>query len=100
MKERARLGEGREIRLRDRLRREPRPRLGDDLAELLRRLLRAAEAEERDFREIERIEKGGPIAIADYTLVNDDSVDKLLAELDALLQALGIRQPTDPDASA
>lgn len=64
------------------------------------RPLTPEEAEERDFREIERIEKGGPIAIADYTLVNDLSVDELLAKLDALLLALGIAQPTAPDASA
>ncbi|MCU0511352.1 MAG: AAA family ATPase [Anaerolineae bacterium] len=48
------------------------------------------EAERRDWQEIERLEKGGPIAIADYTLVNDDAEADLLAALDGLLARLGI----------
>ena len=37
------------------------------------RPLTAREAGERDIQEIEKLEKGGPIAIADYTLINDDT---------------------------
>lgn len=48
------------------------------------------EAQERDYLEIERLEKGGPIAIADYTLVNNGSVAALLAALDSLLNELGL----------
>lgn len=55
------------------------------------RPLSAAEAEERDWLEIERIEKGGPIAIADYTLINDGTPEALIVQLDALLGALGMR---------
>lgn len=47
------------------------------------------EAEGRDYREIEVLEKGGPIAIADYTLVNDRDAATLLASLDALVARLG-----------
>ncbi len=47
------------------------------------------EAEQRDWLEIERIEKGGSIAIADYTLLNNDTQDALLASLDALLERIG-----------
>ena len=54
------------------------------------RPLTAAEAQTRDFQEIEKIEKGGPIAIADYTLVNDGSSEKLLQQLDELLESLGM----------
>ncbi|MDQ7026294.1 MAG: AAA family ATPase [Anaerolineae bacterium] len=54
------------------------------------RPLTAAEARARDWQEIETIEKGGPIAIADYTLVNDGSPKELLEKLDALLAKLGI----------
>jgi dephospho-CoA kinase len=54
------------------------------------RPLTAAEAQARDWQEIEKIEKGGPIAIADYTLVNDGSSDELLQQLDTLLLKLGI----------
>lgn len=48
-----------------------------------------AEAEARDFQEIETLEKGGPIALADYTLVNDRDANALLAALDTLVDALG-----------
>ncbi len=54
------------------------------------RPLTASEAEERDYQEIEHIEKGGPIAIADYTLVNEGSPEDLLRRLDALLASMGI----------
>lgn len=54
------------------------------------RPLTAEEAQARDWQEIETIEKGGPIAIADYTLVNDDSPQALLQQLDSLLNKLGI----------
>jgi dephospho-CoA kinase len=60
------------------------------LAKRAIRPLTAAEAQERDWQEIEKIEKGGPIAIADYTLVNDGSPEKLLQQLDALLEKLGM----------
>ena len=50
------------------------------------------EASERDYSEIENIEKGGPIAIADYTLVNADDLDNLHAQVDALLEEIDFRQ--------
>ncbi len=40
---------------------------------------------ERDYSEIEGLEKGGPIANADYTILNDSDVPILLAQLDAIL---------------
>ena len=46
------------------------------------------EALRRDFQEIETLEKGGPIAIADYTLVNDGEPEELLAALDTLVEQL------------
>ena len=46
------------------------------------------EAMQRDIREIERLEKGGPIAMADYTLLNDGAVEGLLRDLDGLLRIL------------
>ena len=53
------------------------------------RPLTPAEASERDLREIETLEKGGPIAIADFTLLNDASEANLLGQLDRLLGQLG-----------
>lgn len=58
------------------------------LAQRPERPLTSAEAERRDWQEIENLEKGGSIAIADYTLINDGSPEQLLAQLDALLAML------------
>jgi dephospho-CoA kinase len=52
------------------------------------RPLTRVEAEERDYTEIERIEKGGPIAIADFTLVNDSTKEQLIEKIEALLTLL------------
>lgn len=50
------------------------------------RPLNYTEARERDYSEIENLEKGGPIAIADYTLVNDGDLDHLHEQIEALLE--------------
>ncbi|CAK0751565.1 conserved hypothetical protein [Gammaproteobacteria bacterium] len=52
------------------------------------RPLTPVEAEARDMAEIERIEKGGPIAIADYTVVNDGTPEALLVAVDKLLRGV------------
>lgn len=44
----------------------------------------------REYAEIENIEKGGPIANADYTIVNDDTAEELLSKLDQVLRDAGI----------
>jgi len=49
------------------------------------RPLMPSEAEARDTSEIENIEKGGPIAMADFTICNDKSEADLAAEVNALL---------------
>jgi dephospho-CoA kinase len=56
------------------------------LAQREERPLTAAEAVSRDFAEIENIEKGGPIALADYTIVNDGAKDDLVRDLDGILR--------------
>ena len=48
-----------------------------------------AEVTAREYAEIENIEKGGPIANADYTIVNDSSSEKLLQDLDKILENIG-----------
>lgn len=55
------------------------------------RPLTSAEAEARDWAEIEKLEKGGPIAIADFTLDNDGDPDSLITRLNTVLDALGFR---------
>ncbi|MCY4464041.1 MAG: AAA family ATPase [Chloroflexi bacterium] len=52
------------------------------------RPLSASQALQRDIREIERLEKGGPIAMADFTLLNSGTTAQLLAQLDDLLREL------------
>ena len=42
------------------------------------------EAESRDISEIEKLDKGGPIAFADYTIFNDTTLDDLKSEIDKL----------------
>ncbi|MDR2336580.1 MAG: AAA family ATPase [Candidatus Nomurabacteria bacterium] len=48
----------------------------------------AKEANERDWSEIENLEKGGPIAIADYFVQNNGSIEDLHAELDEILKEI------------
>ncbi len=43
------------------------------------------EVDQRDWSEIENLEKGGPIAIADHFIVNDGSVEDLRQKIDAVL---------------
>jgi dephospho-CoA kinase len=45
------------------------------------RPLTEKEAKERDYSEIENIEKGGPIAMADFTIINDGTIDKVKKEI-------------------
>lgn len=40
----------------------------------------------REVAEIENIEKGGPIAMADYTIVNDSTPESMLKKLDQILE--------------
>lgn len=60
------------------------------LAARAERPLTAAEAERRDHQEIEKLEKGGSIAIADFTLLNNGEPHELSAALDALITRLGV----------
>jgi dephospho-CoA kinase len=48
----------------------------------------AEEIQERDRSEIENLEKGGPIAMADYYLLNNSSVEDLEAGVDEVLKKI------------
>ena len=50
------------------------------------RPLNGAEAHERDISEIENLEKGGPIAIADYYLINNGSYEDFYKQIDEVLE--------------
>lgn len=43
-----------------------------------------AEAKSRDYAEIENIAKAGPIAMADYTLVNETSIEEIKENLEKI----------------
>lgn len=61
------------------------------LAERKDRPLPEGEADARDYAEIENLEKGGPIANADYFLANEASVERLQADLAKLLDEIGVK---------
>lgn len=46
------------------------------------------EVRTRDWVEIENLEKGGPIAIADYFIVNDGSLEQLHQKIDDILPGI------------
>jgi len=52
------------------------------------RPLTIEEAESRDRAEIENINKGGPIAMADFTIVNESSREDLVAKTKSTIEAL------------
>ncbi len=53
------------------------------------RPLSSADCSARDYNEIEHLQKGGPIAIADYTLINESSLEALQAETEKVIAQLG-----------
>lgn len=53
------------------------------------RPLTQQEASERDWSEIEHLEKGGPIAIADHYVTNDGNVDHFYKQIDDIADSLG-----------
>jgi dephospho-CoA kinase len=52
------------------------------------RPLTAAEAESRDHAEIENLNKGGPIAMADFTVINDSSLSELKKQVERIITRL------------
>jgi dephospho-CoA kinase len=52
------------------------------------RPLKLEEATSRDKAEIENSAKGGPIAMADYTIINESSLEKLIQETRRILTEL------------
>lgn len=52
------------------------------------RPLTIEQTNERDWSEIENLEKGGPIAIADHYIINDGNLDQLHEKIDATLASV------------
>ena len=59
-----------------------------DDKEIRNRMLTPEQAKSRDFSEIENLDKGGPIAMADFTLVNTGEVADLLQQLENVLSQI------------
>jgi dephospho-CoA kinase len=64
----------------------PRKMRHDRLAQRPTRPLTKSEVSTREHAEIENLEKGGPIANADYTIVNSKSHNALFTQLDEVLE--------------
>lgn len=45
---------------------------------------------ERDIAELEKLNKGGPIAIADFCIINDGVLDKMFGEIDDIVKRLKV----------
>ncbi|OYX53132.1 dephospho-CoA kinase, partial [Candidatus Saccharibacteria bacterium 32-50-13] len=48
----------------------------------------AEEAKQRDWNEIEMLNKGGPIAMAEYFVINDHDIEAYDANLEKILKEL------------
>jgi dephospho-CoA kinase len=59
------------------------------LAGRTNRGLMAEEAASRDRAEIENVNKGGPIAMADFTIMNDSSLEELRRKTKGIIHKLG-----------
>lgn len=53
------------------------------MAKRIERPMQPHEVDQRDWSEIENLEKGGPIAIADYFIINNGSLEQLHQKIDA-----------------
>ena len=58
------------------------------LASRLNRRLTLEEAAERDRAEVENINKGAPIAMADFTIINESSLENLRKEARRIISRL------------
>jgi dephospho-CoA kinase len=66
----------------------PRALRYERLGERDRRPLTPAEVDQRDYFEIMNLEKGGPIAIADYHLINDTDIETVYEAIDSIARPI------------
>jgi dCMP deaminase len=64
-------------------------------SKMINRPMTKLESIKRDHAEIENIEKGGPIAIADITITNNETIDSLYSKLDKFLKPKSKRPKWD-----
>jgi len=58
------------------------------LTDRLERGLTLEEAAKRDRAEVENLNKGGPIAMADFTIINESSLQELKKEVEGVISKL------------
>lgn len=58
------------------------------MANRAERPMQPHEVDQRDWAEIENLEKGGPIAMADYFIINDRDVESYNRQIDDILKAI------------
>jgi dephospho-CoA kinase len=58
------------------------------LADRKIRPLTEAQARSRDYAEIENVNKGGPIAMADYTIINDSTLKSLIKQAEDIIKVI------------
>ena len=69
------------------------PKRYERLSKRTVRPLSIEEAEKRDFAELEKLNKGGPIAMADYIVVNNgEDMDEFYNSIDIVLKRLDIKK--------
>lgn len=59
-----------------------------DDKDLRNRSFTKEEAKARDYAEIEKLNKGGTIAMADYTIINTKDLDYLLRQMDEIIKEI------------
>ena len=57
------------------------------------RPLTAEQAQKRDYAEIENIEKGGPIVMADFTVINEETAENLTSKVLAYVDEITEHSP-------
>jgi len=64
-------------------------RVKSDDKDLRNRPATKEQAKSRDYAEIENIAKGGPIAMADYTLINIKTIEELKKQFNDIMKEIG-----------
>lgn len=63
---------------------------GADDKDLRHRSFTKDEAKSRDYAELEKLNKGGPIAMADFTIVNDKDMDFLNSQIEDIFKKVNL----------
>lgn len=69
----------------------PKPLRKRRLAQRPERPLTSVEVDQRDWAEIENLEKGGPIALADFYVHNNRSYDEFYTQIDEILDEIDFK---------